>query len=105
MRAMFTLPRLTLRIDDADTSTAAIATGGTEKLVTLPQAAVMIVNGQPTAFVEEGGEFEPRTIDLGDRVGDRVVVKSGLREGEQVVVDGAYALKARMLKSQIGDTH
>ena len=86
-------------------ATAAIATGGTEKLVTLPQAAVMIVNGQPTAFVEEGGEFEPRTIDLGDRVGDRVVVKSGLREGEQVVVDGAYALKARMLKSQIGDTH
>lgn len=86
-------------------ATAAIATGGTEKLVTLPQAAVMIVNGQPTAFVEEGGEFEPRTVDLGDRVGDRVVVRSGLREGEQVVVDGAYALKARMLKSQIGDTH
>ena len=25
--------------------------------------------------------------------------------GEQVVVDGAYALKARMLKSQIGDSH
>ena len=33
------------------------------------------------------------------------VVKSGLEANEQVVVAGAYALKARLLKSQIGDEH
>jgi hypothetical protein len=29
-------------------------------------------------------------------------VRQGLRAGEQVVSRGAYALKARMLKSQLG---
>lgn len=86
-------------------ATAAIDTGGTAKALTLPQAAVLLVNGQPTAFVREAGGFEARVVELGDKVGDRVVVKSGLKEGEPVVTAGAYALKARLLKSQIGDTH
>ncbi len=33
------------------------------------------------------------------------MVKSGIKEGEQVVTRGAYVLKAKMLKSQIGDSH
>jgi cobalt-zinc-cadmium efflux system membrane fusion protein len=33
------------------------------------------------------------------------VVKAGVKAGEQVVAEGAYALKARLLKSQIGEGH
>jgi cobalt-zinc-cadmium efflux system membrane fusion protein len=33
------------------------------------------------------------------------VVTAGLASGEQVVAAGAYALKARLLKSQISDEH
>lgn len=82
-------------------ATAAIYTGATAPALALPQAAVLLVNGQPTAFVQEAGGFEPRAVELGDKVGDRVVVRSGIRPGESVVVAGAYALKARLLKSQI----
>jgi cobalt-zinc-cadmium efflux system membrane fusion protein len=32
-------------------------------------------------------------------------IASGLDPGEEVVVAGSYALKARLLKSQIGDEH
>lgn len=86
-------------------ATASIDTAATSKALTLPIEAVLLVSGQQTAFVQEAGGFEARAVELGDKVGGRVVVRSGIKEGEQVVVGGAYALKARMLKSQIGDSH
>ena len=86
-------------------ATASIDTAATSKAITLPQEAVLLVNGQAMAFVQEVGGFEPRPVELGEKVGARVVVRGGVKEGEQVVVAGAYALKARMLKSQIGDAH
>ena len=39
------------------------------------------------------------------KVGGRTVIKAGVKAGEQVVAEGAYALKARLLKSQIGEGH
>jgi len=86
-------------------ATASIDTAATSKALTLPQEAVLLVNGQAIAFVQEGGGFEPRPVDIGEKVGSRVIVRGGIKEGERVVVAGAYALKARMLKSQIGDAH
>jgi cobalt-zinc-cadmium efflux system membrane fusion protein len=86
-------------------ATAAIDTQSSTQALALPQDAVPLVNGQPTAFVRENGRFEARPVELGEAVGERVVVKSGLKAGEQAVVRGAYALKARLLKSQIGDSH
>ena len=86
-------------------ATASIDTAATSKALTVPQEAVLLVNGQSVAFVQEAGGFEPRPVELGEKVGARVVVRGGIKEGEQVVVAGAYALKARMLKSQIGDAH
>ena len=44
-------------------------------------------------------------IELGEKLRDRVVIKNGLQAGERVVTAGTYALKARLLKSQIGDSH
>ncbi|MBX9906119.1 MAG: efflux RND transporter periplasmic adaptor subunit, partial [Burkholderiales bacterium] len=86
-------------------ATASIDTASTSKALTLPQEAVLLINGQAMAFVQEAGGFEPRAVELGEKIGGRVVIRSGVKEGEQIVVAGAYALKARMLKSQIGDAH
>lgn len=86
-------------------ATAAIATGGAVKALTLPDGAMVLVSEQPTVFVQEGEHFEPRPIDVGEKLRGRMVVKSGLKPGERVVTAGAYALKARLLKSQIGDSH
>jgi len=84
-------------------ATAAIATGGATSALTLPQSAVLLVNGQPMAFVREEGGFEPRAVELGEKVGSRVIIRGGIKPSESMVVAGAYALKARLLKSQIGD--
>lgn len=86
-------------------ATAALPTGATTKALTLPESAVTLLQGLPTVFVEEGAGFEARPVELGDRAGGRVTVKSGLKAGELVVTEGVYALKARALKSQIGSGH
>lgn len=86
-------------------ATASIDTTSTSKALTMPQQAVLLVNGQAMAFVQEAGGFEPRPVELGDKIGEWVVIRGGIREGDKLVVAGAYALKARMLKSQIGNAH
>ncbi|MDA8127142.1 MAG: efflux RND transporter periplasmic adaptor subunit [Betaproteobacteria bacterium] len=86
-------------------ATAAIQTGSGAKALLLPEDAVLLVQGQPTVFVagKDGFVFAPRAVEVGERTQGRIVIRSGVTAGEAVVVSGAYALKARLLKSQIGD--
>jgi cobalt-zinc-cadmium efflux system membrane fusion protein len=65
------------------------------KTPVVPAAAVMANNdGRSVVFVETApGRFEPRTVTVGERAGDVVRVVSGVRPGDQVVVDGAMLLK------------
>ena len=84
---------------------ATIAVGGQKEAISVPDEAILLLQGQPTIFVAENGSFESRAVETGEKLGGRTTVKSGLKAGEQVVAGGAYALKARLLKSQIGDSH
>lgn len=86
-------------------ATVSIRTGGERKVLAVPEGAVTLVRGQPTVFIEEAAGFEARTVDLGERFNGRVVVKSGVKPGELVAHEGVYALKARLLKGQLGDGH
>jgi cobalt-zinc-cadmium efflux system membrane fusion protein len=86
-------------------ATVQIDSGRSRKLLALPESAVTLVQGQPTVFVEEAEGFEARPVELGERSGGKVSVKSGIKPGELVVTEGVYALKARLLKSQIGEGH
>ncbi|TCV78296.1 efflux RND transporter periplasmic adaptor subunit [Sulfurirhabdus autotrophica] len=78
-------------------------TGASAKALIVPENAVLLLQGQPTVFVAEKGGFESRAVVVGERTQGYAVLKSGVVAGESVVVSGAYALKARLLKSQIGD--
>ena len=87
-------------------ASATISTGGaSHDELSVPDAAVLLLQGQPTLFVQGGEGFEARAIEPGDKVGGRTVIRSGVEAGEKVVTAGAYALKARLLKSQISDEH
>lgn len=86
-------------------ATVVIPTDAALKSLALPESAVTLVQGLPTVFIEEGEGFEPRAVELGARAGGKVAIKSGLKPGELVAVEGVYALKARALKSQIGAGH
>jgi Cu(I)/Ag(I) efflux system membrane fusion protein len=57
--------------------------------LTVPQDAVIDSGDQQRVFVERSpGVFEPRTVQIGWRSGDRVAIVHGLAEGERVVVEG-----------------
>ncbi len=84
---------------------AAIEAGGTANALLVPEEAVVLLQGQPTVYVEEAHGFEPRPVELGARYGTRVEIRSGVAAGDLMVTSGAYALKARALKSQLGSGH
>jgi cobalt-zinc-cadmium efflux system membrane fusion protein len=85
-------------------ATATIETGKAgPPALSVPDAAIVLMQGQPTVFLQEHGGFAPRPVETGARLGGRTVVKSGLQAGDHVVVAGTYALKARLLKSQISE--
>ena len=67
--------------------------------------AIVLMAGQPTVFVFAQGAYEARLVEPGERLSGRTVLKSGVKPGDQVVVAGAYELKARKLKSQLGHGH
>jgi cobalt-zinc-cadmium efflux system membrane fusion protein len=83
-----------------------IATRGTTEVLGVPNDAVVQLQGQPTVFKAlANGQFEPTPIQAGETRGARTVIKQGLSAGDVVVVQGAYVLKARLLKSQLGEGH
>ena len=87
-------------------ATASIEVAGTEReAISLPDAAIVLMDGRPTVFVYAQGAYEAREVEPGERSGGRTVLKSGLMAGDQVVTSGSYALKARKLKSQLGHGH
>ena len=86
-------------------ASVSIETGNARKVLALPESAVTLVQGLPNVFIEQAGGFEARPVELGDRSDGNIIVKSGLKPGELVVTEGTYALKARLLKSQISSGH
>jgi cobalt-zinc-cadmium efflux system membrane fusion protein len=62
--------------------------------LTVPTNAVLIKDGDKTiVYVERSiGVFEPREVQLGHGIGDRVEIISGLRAGERVVMKGALLI-------------
>lgn len=101
VRARVEVPNIDGRLKLEMFASAAIATASTSKALLLPEQAVLLIQGQPTVFIQDSDGFEPRAVELGEKLQSQVVLKSGITPGEKVVISGAYALKAKMLKSQI----
>lgn len=101
VRARVEVPNIDGRLKLEMFASAAIATASTTKSLLLPEKAVLLIQGQPTVFIQDSDGFEPRAVELGEKLQGQVVLKSGIAPGEKVVTNGAYALKAKMLKSQI----
>jgi RND family efflux transporter MFP subunit len=71
--------------------------------ISLPADAVMNTGLRQTVFVDQGnGNLEPRAVETGERVGDRIQILSGLRPGERVVASGTFLIDSEaQLKNAI----
>jgi cobalt-zinc-cadmium efflux system membrane fusion protein len=71
------------------------------QVVAVPMASVQRVDDKWSVFVPRGaGTFEVRPIGRGRDLGGEVEILGGLVPGDEVVVDGAFLLKAEFDKSR-----
>jgi multidrug efflux pump subunit AcrA (membrane-fusion protein) len=69
--------------------------------MTVPAEAVLDTGLKKTVFVDRGnGYLEPREVEIGDRIGDRLEVVKGLTPGERIVTSGNFLIDSEsQLKS------
>jgi membrane fusion protein, heavy metal efflux system len=72
----------------------------------IPKEAVLEHEGKKIVYVLlSGEEFERREVTVGDELGKKVAVLSGLNKGERVVTQGAYQLKLQELQPAEAGAH
>lgn len=76
------------------------------KAMLIPKEAVLDHEGKKIVYVLlSGEEFERREVTLGDELGGKIAVLSGLKVGERVVTQGAYQLKLQELRPADAGAH
>lgn len=77
-----------------------------KEIIAVPEEAVQNLNKEKIVFIlEEENIFAVRHVELGDKVGIKRIITSGLKEGERIVVKGAFSLKAELTKKTFGRAH
>lgn len=78
-----------------------------ERAVVVPADAVATLDGQTSVFVpaDELHSFKPQAVALGRRAGGFFEVKSGLDEGAELAVSGAFTLKSALKSGELSEGH
>ena len=85
-------------------ATVRISTSEREKVIAVPESAVQREGNKPIVFVAVGDrEFEKRVIEIGPRFDGLHRVLSGVKEGEKIVVKGAFTLKSEGQKGELAE--
>ena len=79
-------------------ATAEIARNASRSALFVPEVSVQNLNGNPVVFVRRpNSEFEATPVKTGARVDHEVEIVEGLKDGEEVVTDGAFVVKSQFL--------
>jgi multidrug efflux pump subunit AcrA (membrane-fusion protein) len=90
------------------------AAAAPDSLLTIPEAAVVTDGDDRIVFVEVAQRtYERRVVEVVNLTppgsttptADRVAVRSGLRAGERIVVQGAFTLKSELAKGGLSHDH
>ncbi|MBW2462413.1 MAG: efflux RND transporter periplasmic adaptor subunit [Deltaproteobacteria bacterium] len=71
----------------------------------VPTSSVVTMDGTTTVFVpgDEDGEFRPVPVSIGRRAGVFYELLTGLDEGDEVVIAGAFTLKSAMSMDELSE--
>jgi membrane fusion protein, heavy metal efflux system len=87
--------------------TARVVIGPVEdqaRRVVVPIAAVTRIANKDAAFVRQSdGDFDLHPVVMGRSAGGKIEILSGLRAGEEIVVEGVFTLKSAILKRTFGE--
>jgi cobalt-zinc-cadmium efflux system membrane fusion protein len=78
---------------------------GKSSALAVPSEAIVLLQNQPTLFTQAkaGAPFVPLPVETGDARDGWTEITRGAAAGTRYVRRGAFALKARVLRSQLGD--
>lgn len=103
MRIRVEVPNLDLRLKPEMFALVRVSSKPEPDVIAIPKAAVQQDRGESVVFVRLGErEFGRRVVHIADQNDDQVQVVSGLADGEQVVIAGAYLLKSEMARQEGG---
>lgn len=72
----------------------------------VPSSALVQLDGETVVFRRDAeGAFAPVPVRAGAVVGEATVIREGLDAGDTIVVEGAFEMKAQLLKAQLGEGH
>lgn len=75
-----------------------------EPVLVVPRTALIDVANKTVVFVQVAPEeFELHEVSTGESAAGKVRILSGLREGESIVVDGAFTVKSVILRGTLAD--
>jgi cobalt-zinc-cadmium efflux system membrane fusion protein len=98
------VPNRGLRLRPEMYADAGIEIGGSDEGLFIKQGAVQELHGQSVVFVKQSDTtFALHAVELGAAIGDYRHVLSGLRDGDQVVVDGSFLLKSKLLEASLAE--
>lgn len=78
--------------------------GESRRSPSVPEKALTRIGDADYVFVQRGDDtFEARRVELGQRGENRYEIRSGLSEGDEVVVDGVFFLKSTLIQGGGGE--
>lgn len=81
-----------------------IPIGENAKAIMVPEESVIKETDLSYVFIQKSDTiFEQRIVVTGISIDSRIEIKEGLKEGESVVIKGAFFLKSEMIKETFGE--
>lgn len=85
--------------------TASVMAGGSHTAAVLPKSAIQYIDDRPCVFVYDGHCYTKRDVVPGKSDGQDIEILSGLKQGELVVTEGSFHLKAESEKGEMAGGH
>ena len=71
----------------------------------MPLTALQSAEAKDVVYVRQGETYHTRPVQVGRRDAQRIEILSGLKQGEQVVVEQSFLIKADIEKSTVEEEH
>jgi len=96
--ARATLKSLDSRLRPGMSASAQIIVEKQPNVLLIPTKASFLINEQPSVYIQQGQNFLVRTIKVGRRTDEDIVVLGGLKEGELVTLESPAEAAKRARK-------
>ncbi len=85
--------------------TAKILTLSKNASLVVDKNAIQLFEGQSVVFVRDKEGFHPQPVSVGIQNDNTVEILSGLHAGQPYIAQGAFTIKAELMKESFGGGH